>query len=388
MVKIAAIGWYGTETIGDRAIFAGLISLLGKTFQDMEISLGSLYPFYTERMLFEDRGIYSRMLGKGLKVSLFNSKKTKELDQAISSSDLVIMAGGPLMHIKPLHMVDYAFRKAKKLGKKTAVLGCGVGPIFHEEFHKALLSIFDNSDSIILRDKTSESTLRQVFSLHNRDLQHTTIHTALDPAIICAHEHRETETPVQNKEKFISINYRDFPLEYAQTSLERNINEEILYFTEHISRAFPDCLLRFTPMHYFHIGTDDRCFLNDLLLKLKLPNAVVQNKPLTLSETLSVFSDATFCIGMRFHSVLLQTVLNGKNIILDYTEPNKGKIYGFLKMIDFLSMFGKYRYINLQDAFLSFDCFDWENIETPFALRESSIETVYSTYREALSGLL
>lgn len=26
MVKIAIIGWYGTETIGDRAILAGILS--------------------------------------------------------------------------------------------------------------------------------------------------------------------------------------------------------------------------------------------------------------------------------------------------------------------------------------------------------------------------
>jgi hypothetical protein len=37
---------------------------------------------------------------------------------------------------------------------------------------------------------------------------------------------------------------------------------------------------------------------------------------------------------MRFHSVLLQTIVNGSNYILDYTEIKKGKIVGFVNDID------------------------------------------------------
>ena len=45
---------------------------------------------------------------------------------------------------------------------------------------------------------------------------------------------------------------------------------------------------------------------------------------------METYSDAYFNIGMRFHSVVLQTISREKNYVLDSTEPKKGKTYGFL----------------------------------------------------------
>ena len=90
-------------------------------------------------------------------------------------------------------------------------------------------------------------------------------------------------------------------------------------------------------------------------------NCIVQNEPLSLSETMLSFYRAELNIGMRFHSVVLQTILNGNNIILDYTEPNKGKIYGFLKDIDEINFY-KDRYWVLQNMkTINFECI--ENIK-------------------------
>lgn len=57
-MEITIIGWYGTETIGDRAILAGIISLLSKSISNLSIRLGSLYPFYSERTLYEDSDFF------------------------------------------------------------------------------------------------------------------------------------------------------------------------------------------------------------------------------------------------------------------------------------------------------------------------------------------
>jgi hypothetical protein len=50
---------------------------------------------------------------------------------------------------------------------------------------------------------------------------------------------------------------------------------------------------------------------------------------------------------MRYHSVVLQILLNGNNYILDYTDINKGKISSFLNLID-INGFYKDRYLNMQ----------------------------------------
>ena len=72
----------------------------------------------------------------------------------------------------------------------------------------------------------------------------------------------------------------------------------------------------------------------------------VYNKPPTLTETMNLYKNALFCFGMRFHSVLLQTILNGRNYVLDYTDPIKGKIFNLLNQ---LNVFDKYqnRYYSL-----------------------------------------
>ena len=53
-MRICAVGWYGTETIGDRAIFAGVLHIFNFFEGNIDVRLGSLYPFYSHRMLMED----------------------------------------------------------------------------------------------------------------------------------------------------------------------------------------------------------------------------------------------------------------------------------------------------------------------------------------------
>ena len=53
-LKATIIGWYGTETIGDRAILAGIIRLLSEVASDIVIELGSLSPILSERTLRDD----------------------------------------------------------------------------------------------------------------------------------------------------------------------------------------------------------------------------------------------------------------------------------------------------------------------------------------------
>jgi len=112
-------------------------------------------------------------------------------------------------------------------------------------------------------------------------------------------------------------------------------------------KKFPNIEIRLIPMHYFYEGGDDREFLNEIKFELNSRNLFVQNKNLDLRSTMSVYKDGYFDVGMRFHAVIFQTILNGKNFILDYTPPNKGKIGGFLKDIDKYNFYRE-RYLNLQ----------------------------------------
>ncbi len=352
ILKITIIGWYGTETVGDRAILAGLISIFNKSYEYFEIKLGSLYPFFSDRTLNEDYAFYKEIIRKDLKVDIFNSKSHSELLDVIKNSDLVVMGGGPLMDLDELFMVEYAFKKARRLGIKTALLGCGVGPLFHKKYKKSVLNISLNSDITILRDSRSKENLEAIYNEFNKDFNTKIVDTSYDPAVECVLEYNTLNN--KNEKEYIAVNLREFPLEYNQKNDSKNINNGLKRFIKLLAEKYQDREILLVPMHYFHIGGDDRVFLNAIALELGLENITVQNSHMTLKETIEVFHNAYFNIGMRFHSVLLQTTCSGKNYILDYTEPYKGKIAGFLNDID-VDGFYENRYVSLQEEEVSVD---------------------------------
>ncbi len=344
-MKVCIIGWYGTETIGDRGILAGIISLLHKTIgSGFSINLGSLYPYYSERTVNEDSSYYKKVAGIDIPVSLFDSRVVSQLDEAIEKCDMLLVGGGPLMHINAMFMLEYAFRQAKKKRKKTMLFGCGVGPLHKKRHQKATVALVENSDSVVLRDTASVNYLQELYNKFGKKWDHSKVPSSLDPSVQCLLDFQSfQERPVQGN--YIAVNFRSYPAEYAQN--KSAVNELLFGFLRSLSEKFSDKVIRLIPMHYFHVGNDDRDFLNTLALRLNLKNVQVQNANLTLEQTMEVFQNAFLNVGMRFHSVVFQTVLNGKNIVLDYTEPQKGKISGFLHDVGG-EEFYKNRYINLQ----------------------------------------
>lgn len=346
-MKVVIVGWYGTETLGDRGILAGIFSLIHKAFPHPEFKLGSLYPYFTDRTLAEDSEFYKVELNLSLKISLFNSKSSKELDAAIRWSDLVIMGGGPLMHIHDLFMVEYAFRKATKLGKKTMIFGCGVGPMFRSMHIKSLLRIIKRTDLIVLRDEHSQKYLSKLSGKNYNAIADRTF-IAPDPSIEALLAFNRMYDDEPSIDPYIAINLRAFPKEYLKQGNAAAINEHLGVFLKNLSESVSH-KIRMIPMHYFFIGNDDRDFMNELRFKYPSANLEVQNEPLNLRDTMMVFKKADYCFGMRFHSVVFQTILNGKNSVLDYTEPGLGKIGGFLSIIS-PDHFYQERTINLQTS--------------------------------------
>ena len=342
MVKITIIGWYGTETIGDRAILAGLVSLFSSVYNDFQIQLGSIYPFFTERSLLDDFSFMQKCSSPNLKIILFDTQKIKELDMAIQNCDMIVMGGGPLMGMYSLYMVEYAFEKARKLHKRAVVLGCGVGPMRRKIYERSLVNIMRNIDLAIFRDEISASEYNKLSGRNDN------FYVSVDPSVFAAMVFKcDTMLGDCAKDKIIAC-LREFPIEYKINKKidETKINNKLLG----IIKGYTECQNKevlLLPMHTFAVGTDDRVFLNSLHWKIGTDKVSVENNPLTLEQCLHYFSTASFCIGMRYHSIVLQTILNGRNIILDYTDPNTGKTGNFIKQIDAVDAY-KNKYINLQ----------------------------------------
>lgn len=384
-VKITIIGWYGTETIGDRAILSGIFTFLKKAFGEFEVKLGSLYPFFTQRTLNEDHNFWEESCNYTFPVQLFDSKKVQELDKAIKNSDLVVMGGGPLMHIEPLFMVEYAFKKAKKLRKTTALFGCGVGPVFPKKFKRSLINIANSSDLILLRDSFSKKYLEDIFDEYDAILQKK-IYLSLDPAVQCTKDFNRLFRKDVELDT-VAVNLRDFPQDYSKNKKNISINKKLYELVDFLASNFPEYTISLVPMHYFHIGNDDREFLNKIRFELDKKNISVLNKPLSMADTLQVYSQAKFNIGMRFHSVLFQTMVSGKNFVIDYTEPNKGKIAGFLNDIDPAGFYSD-KYICLQSDELSTSNLSATMFEKTFFPEKELVDSKLGIYINCLKMLL
>lgn len=340
-MKIVIIGWYGTETLGDRAILLGLIKVFNKTFSDVHISVGSIYPFYTERSIYEDREFISLCSPKS-KIDYFDVKEKETLEYKIKRSDLVVMGGGPIMDLNQLGMVRYGFALAKKNNIKTALLGCGIGPLFNSKFQKVALDLLSLSDLIILRDDVSKNNIIDL-EINNNFKIDKEIHVTYDPAILPVKVFMDN---YKRKEKHsIAINFRDFPSMNYKNVTGEQVDKLLIKILNETSNVYEKIVM--FPMHTFSVGGDDRFYLSKLKHIISNDNISIVNKPMSLWDLYELIYNASASIGMRYHSVIFETLLNRNNMIFDYTEPNKGKITGFLNMISGQNFYSS-RYINIQ----------------------------------------
>ncbi len=352
MSNAIILGWYGTETLGDRAILDGILYLLSKSKLEVnDVTLASLYPFFTQRTMLEDENFYKN--NSGIRsitiVDELDRAKTKSL---ILKQDIVVMGGGPVMGIGQLSLISEYFSFAKKKNITTILFGVGLGPLASNYYVHEAEILLRNSDYIWFRDHSSGELAQKLYGskFHFQCIG--------DPAIISAVNYQRRNKDVR-RNKYGLINLRDYPAKeygYEQSELALKLMTVLKPIIED-----KDVLL--LPMHSFEIGGDDRRFLFNFFIKGHEKKYTLPDRPFSLIELYQHIQSADFCVGMRYHAIVLETILNGNNYIIDYTDPQHGKIMGFLKQYDLLSQYSK-RYVNIQ----------YINENTGFELENNRIE--------------
>jgi polysaccharide pyruvyl transferase WcaK-like protein len=379
MAKVTVIGWYGTETIGDRAILSGLIQLISQVLDDFDLALGVLFEPLSERTLIEDGDFLKRISTNHLqKIKIFSSLNRGQLEKNIAESDIVIVGGGPLMDISVMYMLEYAFGYAKRKKIPTMLAGCGWGPLNNPKIIKSALRLIKYSDSIVFRDKMSQDEYLSACRNINESIVET--HHSIDPAFFTASYFASLQT--NRQEDIITVNFRDAALDKVYAKKDETIET---YFKGILEELLPyEKKILLLPMHTFHLGGDDRVFLNKLAKDINNPLIEVQHNPLSLEETMNQYYNSFLCVGMRFHSIVLQIVLNGRNYLLDYTHPQKGKTIGMLTELDLLDKY-KNRYASLEKREnLTFDA-NCPRIELPANMFDSYKSVYVNQFRKILS---
>ena len=378
-MEIVIIGWYGTETIGDRAILAGILKIFSECLSSFTIRLGSLYPFYSERTVYEDISFYKEISsGKLSDIVIFDSRDSKALRRNIKRSDLLIVGGGPLMDLREMYMLEYAFSLAKRKRIKSVLLGCGWGPLKKQNTIKIATRLVELADTVVFRDSDSKKQcLNYCNALSNK------IESFIDPAFFtCDFFVKNKKEP--RKESHIAINFRDILVENDHYSDGLNPEVVLCGIVNDVAQN-TDLPIYLVPMHNFYIGGDDRCFLNKIEKELKVENLMTIQNPMSLYQTMDMYYNAKLCIGMRFHSIVLQTLLNGNNYIVDYTDPNNGKTIGMMRQLNLFDYYAD-RYYSIHTGGNVFNV-DVEK-DTRFMYDENCIKDYFNKYVFVLKGVL
>ncbi|MCD4675271.1 MAG: polysaccharide pyruvyl transferase family protein [Desulfobacula sp.] len=323
--KVCIIGWYGTETLGDKAILGGIIdNLIQAGISLKNITIASLNVNYTRLTLHQMQLT---------DVKVIDSYKLKSSHKMIDSQDAFIFGGGPLCDIEPLVDMYTIFRKSKSYGKLNIIYSCGIGPLKLKRYIKTLNKILDISDIVFFRDRyTIDKYTKVVPALK----QHRN-KIFVDPAVAWIKNNYTNVNKIQ-KNEYIMVCIREWPYMYAdRLGYDEYLTKKDL-FEKGLAKQIMHCIDKslkviLFPMNVDYAGDDDREYYRYFVEKFNLDGKVeVVNWDYTPIEALSYLKYAKFVIAMRFHSVVFSVTCKTPCIPIDYHYGN-GKITGFMNEV-------------------------------------------------------
>ncbi|MDB9755945.1 polysaccharide pyruvyl transferase family protein, partial [Winogradskyella sp.] len=306
-------GWFGTETVGDKAILAQIVSHFKEINKDFKFCVSSITPYLTEKTIKE----------LGIEAEVIDTASFDFIKFSIQAK-YVVMGGGPLMDMEELALPYWAFGLAFFNKNEKIVFGNGLGPL--NKYTNIVKDILEKADEIWLRDQKSIDLARTLVPEKNMKFYG-------DPAKRYINDIKDNILPYSKKENYFSVFVRDWTREYKgdldesefmylKNKFDKNLSFLINRISEHTG------LTPFAyPMHTFVIGQDDRDYFRYLKINY-LPELEFHKYNSSVNEAVSVMKGGKFTIAMRFHSVLFAHTLGVNFIPIDYT--NGGKISAFL----------------------------------------------------------
>ena len=338
--QILITGWYGTETVGDKAILGGIeYELREKYGEDIEIVITSLYPIITEHTV-KELNINAKII----------DVYSEDFVSYAKGSDLVMIGGGPLMDLDELALPLIAFKLAKSENHKTIIYGSGLGPLTKPKFIKATGEILKLADEIQLRDEKSVKIAKEWTNGKKE------ISCSGDPAKkyleLLKFENIE-------RENVLRCYLRDWTYGYAQNlskkeflTLKAQFEISLSNFIKQKTSELDVDKIVFESMHNFVIGNDDRDFARYFIKKyfFDFSVPVVYNKKLSTVDSIATsMKQSVHNVVMRFHSVLFADTLQTSYTAIDYTLGGKienyltdnNRLENLMKITDLIERFNK-----------------------------------------------
>jgi len=317
--RLLICGWYGTETLGDKAILGGAILAARNQLRGLIVDVATLEPYVTDETARQmpDLNI-DRVLTYG-----------EALAAILNGEYGTVAVVGPLMSSirRCVHLFEL-FAAAKISGTKSVVAGCGVGPISVIHRNASIKYILELADEVVLRDRASAERARTVLGVERE------CDSAPDAAFLWIRN--QLPLPEKRDPKRILLGLRDWPLgEFAAGmdlaeagAIKERYEAELAEMFNELLRL--DSTLQIVPfcMHKYIVGGDDRKFYRRLLVNFPEILARMDQQHRTPAEDLRYFASSRAVVAMRFHSVVFSLATQTPFLAVDYTRG--GKIAGLL----------------------------------------------------------
>ncbi len=319
--SVLLCGWYGTETLGDRAILAGLCRLIEEEMLGVGVDVASIEPYVTLET--------SRIMPE-LKIRTVINLAEAMARTAVRKYGVVAVAGGPLM--TPVRQVIDLARLldvARESGALTALLGCGLGPLAaHGPRRFAVKRMVREAGLCIFRDRSS-AELAETLGRRGNSV------ASIDPAFLWTALRPDRERPTTGRPS-VALALRDWQTDAyaadlapsAARKLKTRIEAELLRLIDTLREAgavdiVPIC------MHTHAVGGDDRMFYRRLFEKRPDLADLIPWRRLSPRDDLERMRGTDAVVAMRFHSCVFALALQKPFLALDYTRG--GKIAGLMR---------------------------------------------------------
>jgi polysaccharide pyruvyl transferase WcaK-like protein/molybdenum cofactor biosynthesis enzyme MoaA len=318
--KILLCGWYGTETLGDKAILGGVVSALTESLGKCNFILVSLYPYISE--------ITQLQMPELAEVIIVDPLDGVQL---VKDMDLVVFGGGPIMALQEMAEMSAIFRRAKIHGVTSVIAGCGVGPLGDPIFNSAISELLTIADIRIYRDEKSKILASSLGVDTKND------HIAEDPAFTWLYNQKGKLDTKKHEKKILLLGLRDFPCQQYASHLNKkecmkiktNYEIAVIDALKQICLHCSDLVIKPLPMCTNHFGDDDRWFyrnlfrdIDDLFENLDYSLLNIEFSPI---QYCNYIANADAFLAMRFHSLVFSLGLDVPAVAIDYTL-GRGKV--------------------------------------------------------------
>lgn len=281
MNEILISGYYGFKNSGDDALLLAIIQDIKREYPKAGITVLSCNPEETSR-------IYG--------VRSINRLNIFRIIPAMMKAKLLISGGGTLIQdgtsSKSLWYYLSVISAAKKLGVKVMLYANGIGPISREHNIKRTRKILNKVDLITLRDRLSETELKQIGVTKPK-----TIVTA-DPAFTLEASSKDKGRAIL-KQAGVDLQKKCFCISVRRwKTIPPGFEEAVAGAADYAAEKYGFFPV-FLPMQL----KKDYDISKRIAGKMK-NRAVVLDQNYTAGDMLSIIANTQLCIGMRLHTLI------------------------------------------------------------------------------------